>query len=325
MALSTPAYEAHRCSLVAREIGEPLPGTAPVAPAWLLVEEAGPWPARSPGAVTANRVDADAMAGLSDRFDDLPIRLQWIRGVGREERVGPTRRVLLVHPRDPHTGADGWTERLDVAHAGELAGLDPEALLSPTPPGVGDRHGGIVAAVCTHAKKDVCCAALGRPAADALVKSDAAMSGAVTVVETTHLGGHRFAATFAVFPEGVVYGHVPPDDATRILGGHLDGRLDVAHLRGRSALDAWGQAAECFTRHELDLWGVADVTIGDVDEHVDGTATVDVRTTTGAVRVALARRPLGVRRLLGCAKDTPEDPGSLVLLGLDHADRVMTS
>jgi hypothetical protein len=293
-----------RCSVLARELPEALTGTAPVARAWLLVEEPGPWPSRAPGPVSRHVPDADALTALSARFDELPIRLQWIRRPDRRGQTVARRRAFLVHPREITIGAPGWIERLDVGHAGELAELDPDALLAPTAPGIGTRHDGEIIAVCTHAKKDACCATRGRPVAVAL-----AARHPDAVWETTHLGGHRFAATFAVLPEGLVYGHVDVPEALDIVNGHREGRLDVAHLRGRAALDGWRQAAECFLREHLGLCGLADVTIGEADPHPDGTRTVAGRTPQGSFAVRLERRPLGQPRLLGCAKDVPEDPG----------------
>lgn len=223
--------------------------------------------------------------------------------------------MLLVHPRDAVTGARGWIERLDVRHAGELADLDPAALLAPTAPGIGTPHDEPVITVCTHAKKDACCATRGRPVAAAL-----ANRWPKGVWETTHLGGHRFAATLAMFPEGVLYGHVDVPEAVNLVDGHAEGRLDIAHLRGRSTLDEWQQAAEVFVRQRLDITGLADIRIGAAREPSSGRRSVPCATPRGTFEVCMERRPLGQPRLLGCAKDTAEDPGRFALVDLRARD-----
>ena len=313
------------CSLQSRTAGEPITGTAPFAPAWLLVEEPGPWPSRSPGAVASGRSDADAMAALSDRFDGLPVRLQWIRPVGRVPGVQSARRVYLVHPRDPATGADGWIERLEVADAGELAQLDHDVLLADQPPGMGRPEAGVLVTVCTHAKKDACCAANGRPVAAALAAAAPTFDSPVTVLETTHLGGHRFAATFAILPEGVLYGRATPADALDIVRRSLQGEITVTHLRGRAALDRWGQVAERTVRERLRLPAAA-VRIGPTHASEDR-HTVVCTTPDGSYAVDMVERPLGATLLLGCRKDTLEDPGQVVVLGLESlgTDRTVAS
>ena len=51
---------------------------------------------------------------------------------------------------------------------------------------------------------------------------------------TSHVGGHKYAGNVIVYPEGVWYGYVRPDDAGRIVREHLArGRFVTDLLRGR--------------------------------------------------------------------------------------------
>ena len=59
-----PAPQPHACSVLSRELDEPLAGTGAVAAAWLLVEQPGPW---GRAAVTASRLDPALGAELEGR------------------------------------------------------------------------------------------------------------------------------------------------------------------------------------------------------------------------------------------------------------------
>ncbi len=83
------------------------------------------------------------------------------------------------------------------------------ALAGGGTPGVPVDHPLLV--VCTHGKRDRCCAKNGRPLYDALRRETE--SG--WVWQSTHVGGDRFAGNVVVFPQGLYYGRVEPGDAGR--------------------------------------------------------------------------------------------------------------
>jgi len=88
--------------------------------------------------------------------------------------------------------------------------------------------------VCVHAARDERCGRCGPPVLEALRRScDEEELADVTVRATSHVGGHKYAGNVLVYPEGVWYGTVVPDDAARIVRGHLrDGRLAEELHRG---------------------------------------------------------------------------------------------
>jgi hypothetical protein len=92
--------------------------------------------------------------------------------------------------------------------------------------------------VCVHRARDERCGSCGPPLLAAL-EAAVARRGLedVTVRATSHVGGHKYAGNVIVYPEGVWYGYVRPDDAERLVGEHLvDGRvLEDLHRGGMSA------------------------------------------------------------------------------------------
>jgi hypothetical protein len=185
----------------------------------------------------------------------------------------------------------------------------------PGAPGIGRLWCGPLYLVCTHAKRDRCCATLGRPIADTL----AALHPEATW-EVSHVGGHRFAGNLVVLPEGLVYGGLDVATAVRAANLHHAGRLDLTHLRGRSALARSEQAAEILVRRELDVDGLAAITVLDTTEEADGTTVVDLTVAGhGRWRARVVEQPLGTSALTSCDATEPEDPGGYVLVALTRA------
>lgn len=81
--------------------------------------------------------------------------------------------------------------------------------------------------VCVHAGRDERCGRCGPPVL-AAIRGAVAAAGLddVRVRATSHVGGHKYAGNVLVYPEGVWYGYMRPDDATRLVREHLvEGRL----------------------------------------------------------------------------------------------------
>ena len=84
--------------------------------------------------------------------------------------------------------------------------------------------------VCTNAKRDQCCAVLGRPLAASMAED----AGSDTQVwETSHTSGHRFAPTFVSLPDGYLFGGPTPHRAAStpaVVGHHSHAAAQVAEL-----------------------------------------------------------------------------------------------
>jgi hypothetical protein len=295
------------CAGHARAHDEPRAGTAAPATGWLLVEQPGAW---GRDALTASGLDPAIGAALAARAADLPVRVQTIRRPGSRPADDPTRRLVLL----AHTGPTPWIERLDLADEAAIAHLDPAVCASPTPPGLGTPTGRPIYLVCTHAKRDRCCATLGRPIADTL----AALHPAATW-EVSHIGGHRFAGNLVALPDGLVYGGLDVARAVAVVDLLAAGRLDLDHLRGRAALPRPAQAAEILVRRQFEVDAVdATHDVAVVDE-VERTVTVELTVTGhGRHRARVAKEPLGERYPASCDATEPEDPGRWRLVGLER-------
>lgn len=231
---------AEACSAVSSAFGEPLPGTATEAAGWLLIEHPGPWGRK---AISESRLDADVAAAIVRRCDESGLRPQLIR----RETAGPTRICLVVDT------AAATIRRLQVGDARELldADLDRDGDLMTDP----------VFCVCTNARRDACCAVHGRAAVKTL-----RTAGVGEVWETSHVGGHRFAANLLCFPHGFSFGRLRADSVADVARSYAVGRVDLAHLRGRTCLPPLAQAAEWFVRQEAGFYGVDDVSLESIDE-----------------------------------------------------------
>ncbi len=282
-----------RCSLLSADLGEPLPGTAAHAPAWLLIEDPGPW---GHDALSACTIDAEVAGGLAERAEAAGVRVQLIRRLDRAPETKGRRTVFWVHsgPGEP------WARRSQVTERG-LAKLDPAPAAATTPPA---RLGEVVQEdlllVCTHAKRDACCAQFGRPVAESVH-----LRAPERTWETSHTGGHRFAGVLLVLPEGLTFGRLAKKDVASVLKGLRAGEVPLEHYRGRSADPGPGQAAEIAVRREAEAAGRSAVRVREVSE--DGGATVVALDVDGeAWRAVVATRPMGTVRAVSCG-GTPED------------------
>ena len=210
------------CAALARALDEPLAGTAAHAPRWVGVEHRGTWPS----VVTAHR--DDAVRAFVDRVAAAGWRPLLVRQAGRRPTDGPTR-VFLAD-----TGPVGPQVTVQrVVDPVELAGLTLPAVGEPLP---GAAVTDPMLLVCTHGRRDRCCAVDGRALARAVLGA-----GERDVWECTHLGGHRFAPTALVLPTGYVYGRLEVGGAVAALKAAAAG--EVLHEYDR-ALGGWVQVGD---------------------------------------------------------------------------------
>ena len=207
--------------------------------AWLLVEHPGPWPPEATAAELPGRLPAVVAAA-----DALGVRVQLIRRPGRREPWTPE------HPRTIYAG---WTAgdapwlRRGVISGAPGSATEPEvslehgleALAAGRQPMFGVPASEPVFLVCVHGRRDVCCARLGIPLAQSLA---ARYTGQVW--ETTHVGGHRYAANLVLLPHGLYYGPVGTEEASRAIDGYAQGAIVAERYRGRAGQPHDVQAAE---------------------------------------------------------------------------------
>jgi hypothetical protein len=271
-----------RCSARSEELDEPMIGSVDQRVRWLLVEDRSAWGEKA----VRDVLGADLEAAAKERG----MRLLLIRRREGDPADDAVRRAFLV---DTRAGAMAVRSISDL---GELTGILDASL---------DDFGAPLAdpilLVCTNGKRDACCALRGR----ALVTALAADHGE-RLWECTHLGGHRFAGNLVCLPDGIVYGRVSPADGPRLADAYLEGRLDPALLRGRSAWPAPAQVAEQVLRQASGLAGLRDVELLEADIG-DGSAVVTL-SAAGATHRYELRAEAGEPRMISCRADSPEQP-----------------
>lgn len=254
------------CSVLSSTYAEPMAGTAPTARGWLLIEHPGPWAAK---AMTGSRGIDPEVGGLVERQAAAAgFRATLIRRPGRTADVPGASRTVFLAWTEP--GAT-WMRRLTVDSVEDLLALDFAALAGAAEPAIGSAFDEHLVLVCTNGKRDRCCATAGRPLADALAGR---VPGAVW--EATHLGGHRFAPTAVVLPDGYVYGRLDADGAVAALDAARTGMMIVAGCRGRSTWSRPAQAAELAVREEAVEHAADVLAVAEPLEHTEGVWTVRV-------------------------------------------------
>jgi hypothetical protein len=235
---------------------EPSMASAPEASrAWLLIEDPGPWPDEPVD--TPLPAPLRALVSSASAFG---IRVQMIRRPGRRP-MGQVRSVFAGWT----AGSEPWLRRGEVfagsadltgaeptgaeptgaeptgaeptgadltgadLTGADLTGLDLQGLSSGSEPPFGSRVSEPVFLVCTHALRSACCGRFGAPLARALAARHPGQ-----VWETTHVGGHRFAANLVILPHGLYYGPVGVDAATAAISAYQRGAITPGRYRGRA-------------------------------------------------------------------------------------------
>jgi hypothetical protein len=222
------------CSELALAAGLPLAGTATRADRWLLVEHHGPW-GRDPVP------DTELPSPVRDALEAFDGRVLLVRHPGRATSGG----VVVFRANTTEEG--GEVRRIELNRLEELVSVDLE------------RGGEVMDAplvlVCTHRRRDACCARHGVPACNAMrphVPTE-------QLWRSSHHGGHRFAANVLALPDGIQLGRVRPGDAERVAIALLQRRIPLDHYRGRSLHAPEVQAADAALRRLDGLDRVGDV------------------------------------------------------------------
>lgn len=221
------------CSLQAA--AEPLAGTAPNARAWLILEHPGRW---GRDALTESNIPAPVVAHISQAQANAPIRFLAARRIGEDRRLqanASTRLVWMAYC-DAQFGQTRTTTIEDIE---EILEWDLTALANGRFPVDGEPLTELTEFICTHSKRDSCCAVLGRERI-----ASVPLELRRQVWECSHLGGHRFAATSLFLPSGRMYGRLSSYQGDQRVVTEPDPRK----LRGPSYVPPPLQAAECVVR-----------------------------------------------------------------------------
>ncbi|MEZ2189923.1 sucrase ferredoxin [Corynebacterium sp. CCM 9204] len=259
--------------------GEPLPGTAKKGMIYLIVEHPHGW---GRDVLDGEALGKDLADRISAKMKKAGAAFHLIRRPGRGRGTTDSRRAYLAFTSGPDPDAPppsveafdlpgGVTDifDIDLSGPGRNTGLGARTVTHP------------LVLVCTHGKRDVCCAVKGRPMASAMRAAASSAEGLVrrlseaacgiggvtaeptvdtetaadTVWESSHTGGHRFAPSMILLPWGYSYGRMSTDQGMAMLGTLARGELPLPGLRGRGCVDGPGQAAEVAVAVELSSAG----------------------------------------------------------------------
>lgn len=210
---------------------------------WLLIEHSGPWASHLEDCSLPEDVHI-----LIKRATRLGIRPQLIRRPGRRNAEETGIHVMVADSGS----AEPWIAEGVIAGPDDLnldsvvAGVVPESCILVSEP---------VFLVCTHAKRNACCARIGLPLARSLAKTLPD-----TVWETSHVGGDRYAANLVCLPHGLYYGSMSQAAAIAAADAYRSGEVILDRFRGRAGIPEPLQAAEHFIRihtGDLSVGGVA--------------------------------------------------------------------
>ncbi len=276
------------CSAASLRLEEPLAGSAGAADVVIWI--AWPKPLWHPDDVLLSTGLPDAVregaASLRRRAGKLAVR------TFQRDAHPPTERVEVIawRPRE-RLALRGNSVPIAEALGFATRALEGAVAADPLPP---------LLLVCTDGRHDRCCAEHGRPVFEAIAAEAVRRGSPFELAESSHLGGHRFAATCVLLPDGRTHGRLRTHDAPALLAALEGAGPLAARYRGRAGLDEPEQVAEAWAWARFP--GATSVEI----ERAGTGCALRVRSAEGerTARVALAERDLLCA--VSCGEDTPE-------------------
>jgi len=221
------------CSFRSMQGDEPISGTAMTAKQYLFIS----WPKKF---WARNQFDS---VGFPQTLVEYLGGLQRDRGIVTKlaYRQGETKKDfsdLLFMPAGlvyENVAIGDIAETL----AGYLGGL-PDVKYQRSEPG------GSFLFLCTHGKRDNCCAKFGQPIISELERVALERQFHLNVWECSHIGADRLAATGVTFPTNFMYGRMRVENIPQIVDSLIDELPYPPCFRGRLGTGALDQVAEAF-------------------------------------------------------------------------------
>jgi hypothetical protein len=243
MPSSTPFPSDFRCSLRSLDLDEPLFATATETQVYFLLEYNQAWGAK---AFEEGDLPEAVKAHLKLALKQIPgARLLMIKNRSSRSTNVVHFFAAQLSDREPSLYAfqlQDYTDLLD---------LDLPTLVSSSERYSAYRRQEPLCLVCTNGRRDPCCAAHGTAIFRSLSRSPG-----INLWQTSHVGGHRFAANLVYLPYGLFFGRLDLLSAERVTAALQRGELVLDHFRGRACYAKPVQAAEYYLRRQT---GLSDV------------------------------------------------------------------
>lgn len=224
-----------RCSDVAPE---PLPGSAKQTSVYVIFEWPSSW---THDVLDGGTFGEELTEKLKRHLDSYGASLQLVRHPTREGRDIADHHLYLVF------ADEGITEVTHIDTPEEILNFD---LSGPGRNGIATRPRPLLL-VCTHAKRDACCAIKGRPLIVEMEKRYPFATNGDVVWETSHTKGHRFAPSMLLMPWGYSFGRMNVEATEALVNSAMEGDFFLPGNRGRGTLDTQQQVAELAVAREL--------------------------------------------------------------------------
>lgn len=278
------------CADLSRLAGELLAGTAPRVSTWMLLEYDDRWDSK---AFEKSKLPGEVKAWLND---PVGTRIGLIRQQPRSALPGLAFYVALIREHAP------VLYRFHLDQVEDLLALDLPGLLREDPAHDPFKTAEPLYLVCTNGRRDACCARYGVAAYEQM-----RVYGGADVWQTTHVGGHRFAANVIGLPHGLFYGRVEPDRAPALVEAYRQRRLLIDIYRGRACYDAPVQAADYFLRVQTGITHLDAFRLIDAQPGPSGQTVVRFAATSGDERYTIRLGTDVITTRHSCTDSTPSE------------------
>jgi hypothetical protein len=234
------------CSELSRRAGERSAGTASTGAVWLLLEYPHGWGRK---AFEESALPPEVKRFFKNSMERIRhSRLLFVKTDRGRRDARMNLFVVRCRERSP------FTVRLRLEKYFDSLKYDLAEVASGSDLQGGEVCDGPLFLVCTHGRRDKCCAKFGTPLYNALSEH-----AGERVWQSSHVGGDRFAGNLVCFPHGLFYAHATPESARRVVDAYRAGRVLPEEFRGRACYSHQVQAAEAFVREEAGVAGVEDL------------------------------------------------------------------
>jgi hypothetical protein len=236
------------CSSISRSSDEQLFGTATHARVWFILEYPQVYGSKAfedsdlPGLVKTH---------LSSLLKGIPdARVQLIK---REASPFP-RQISFFIGLTSEVGPSLY--QFQISDYSELLELDIRQIVNNSDGYAKYRRKEPLYLVCTNGRRDPCCTKYGLSFYTTLSTQEPEATW-----QTSHVGGHRFAANLVCFPHGLFYGRLEEADVPTVLDSYRRDEFYLEKYRGRSCFTGPIQAAEYFLHIQTGLKRISAYTL----------------------------------------------------------------